>query len=447
MTEPRRPSYSQNGEDILLWRALGHLPTGRYVDVGAGAPSDLSVTRLFYDHSWSGLNLEPEPTYFGQLTTERPRDVTLQTAAGATSGHATFHVVESTGLSTLDAEIARECRSDGYAVREITCEVAPLSDLIDRHFSTGDDVHFLKIDVEGSEYAALQGLDLERHRPWIVLIEATRPRTTTLSHQRWEPLLLESGYRFVNFDGINRYYVAEEHLELAEAFDRPVNALDLEQFETPSQRAGRERVEHVRRALEAQSAESTELRVRLADRDRELHETRMRSHDEIAEQQRCLDALREQMAAQLAASDARLGSLTKQLSDAATGIQGLRSEIEHLRIELTSARSRLELKDLELRLMRSSRSWRVTKPLRALGRLRRPAGLLVRAARHPVRYGRITRARLGAHRAEHDLAVTGGSTVPGAAIGHEASSDHSHQASEPLTDNARRHLAALESDE
>ena len=31
-------SYAQNGEDVVLWRALSHVENGFYVDVGAADP-------------------------------------------------------------------------------------------------------------------------------------------------------------------------------------------------------------------------------------------------------------------------------------------------------------------------------------------------------------------------------------------------------------------------
>ena len=42
-------SYAQNFEDVLLWRALRGIKNGFYIDIGAYAPDDDSVTRAFYD--------------------------------------------------------------------------------------------------------------------------------------------------------------------------------------------------------------------------------------------------------------------------------------------------------------------------------------------------------------------------------------------------------------
>ena len=56
-------SYAQNFEDVLLWRALGHIKNGVYIDVGANSHVEQSVTKVFYDAGWSGINIEPLPSF------------------------------------------------------------------------------------------------------------------------------------------------------------------------------------------------------------------------------------------------------------------------------------------------------------------------------------------------------------------------------------------------
>ena len=95
-----------------------------------------------------------------------------------------------------------------------------------RQFVSGE-IHFLKIDVEGGERSALAGADFRNFRPWIVLVEATRPNSQEATHNEWEWLLTDAAYRFVYFDGLNRFYVAEErYSELAPSFQIPPNVFD-----------------------------------------------------------------------------------------------------------------------------------------------------------------------------------------------------------------------------
>jgi len=86
-------SYAQNNEDVLLWRALGHIKNGYYIDVGANDPVEHSVTKSFYDAGWSGISVEPLPKYHQAFLEQRPRDTNLAIAAGAVDGELTLYDV------------------------------------------------------------------------------------------------------------------------------------------------------------------------------------------------------------------------------------------------------------------------------------------------------------------------------------------------------------------
>lgn len=226
-------SYAQNLEDVMLWRALGNVTDGFYIDVGAADPDQDSVTRAFYERGWHGINMEPEPGHYARLCAARPRDITLPIAAADQAGERTFYAAAGSGLSTLEPDLAREAGQGGWPVQAVTVQATTLAAVCEAH-AAGHDIHFLKIDVEGAEEAALRGADFDRFRPWIILVEATRPGSQTPSHAAWEPILLAADYRFAWFDGLNRFYVAEERWEALDPhfqvqpnlFDGHVRAID-----------------------------------------------------------------------------------------------------------------------------------------------------------------------------------------------------------------------------
>jgi FkbM family methyltransferase len=236
-------SFAQNYEDVMLWRALKHVPVGFYVDVGANDPEQDSVTRAFYERGWSGINIEPVSAYHDRLRRIRPRDVNLQLVAGTTETERTLYEIPGTGLSTLDATVAERHRASGREVRCVNVRERPLRSIL-AEYATGD-IHFLKIDVEGAEEAVLRGCSLRAQRPWIIVVEATVPMTQIAHHGVWEPLLAEEGYAFVYFDGLNRFYVAAERSELRESFNSPPNFFD--EFIRASEAAARLEVEELRR--------------------------------------------------------------------------------------------------------------------------------------------------------------------------------------------------------
>ena len=52
----------------------------------------------------------------------------------------------------------------------------------------------------------VEGFSFDRVRPWIVVLEATAPKTPNDASARWEELLVSRGYKFVYFDALNRFY-------------------------------------------------------------------------------------------------------------------------------------------------------------------------------------------------------------------------------------------------
>ena len=218
-------SYAQNFEDVMLWRALKHVENGFYIDVGANDPEEDSVTKAFYDRGWHGINIEPVPEYYKRLSDQRPHDINLAMAAGASDGELTlFDVPAVRGWGSSDATVAENHRKDGFEVEEMTVLVRTLTRICEEHV-TGE-IHFLKIDAEGFETEVIRGMDFGKWRPWILLIEATKPNSQVINYEGWEPTLTKHEYHFTYFDGLNRYYVAEEHKILMEKLKTQPNIFD-----------------------------------------------------------------------------------------------------------------------------------------------------------------------------------------------------------------------------
>ncbi|MEX0671662.1 MAG: FkbM family methyltransferase [Pirellulales bacterium] len=227
MTAERFVSYAQNFEDVMLWRALRHVRSGFYVDVGADDPTELSVTKAFSDRGWRGINVEPVAKQHAKFIAQRPRDVNLRLLAGSVDEPRPFFQVGEgvTGLSSMIEGIAtRSAAVAGAPVRVQMIPARSLDSILDEHRPAA--VHFLKIDVEGGEADVLRGLSLDRHRPWIIVVESATACSRIETHGAWEPMLLAGGYRAVYADGLNRFYVAEEHAHLQAAFGHPPNVFD-----------------------------------------------------------------------------------------------------------------------------------------------------------------------------------------------------------------------------
>jgi FkbM family methyltransferase len=217
-------SYAQNFEDVILWRALRNVENGFYVDVGAFDPQVGSVTHAFYERGWSGINIEPLDEYFVRLMQERPRDTNLKVAVGQEAGIRPLYAFDGTGLSILDPKVGVQHESAGFQGHEIVVPVLPLTKILEDFRQRT--IHFLKIDVEGTEGEVVESLDLDQIRPWIIVVEATELSSTLSTRATWEHLITNRRYSFAYFDGLNCFYVADETHYLKEKIAVPVNVFD-----------------------------------------------------------------------------------------------------------------------------------------------------------------------------------------------------------------------------
>src|SRR5438876_870148 len=220
-------SYAQNHEDVVLARALRPDDRGGFwVDVGAGDPVVDSVTAAFAERGWQGVNVEPLPREHERLCAARPADANLRVALGATAGLGNLFVepAENRGASTMVPKLAERYRADGDEFTPIEVPISTLARVVADHVA--GPVDFLKVDVEGFEREVLAGADWSNFRPRVVVMEATVPKSDEPAHEGWEPMLIEVGYRFAMFDGLNRFYAHADEPALVQRLAIPANVFD-----------------------------------------------------------------------------------------------------------------------------------------------------------------------------------------------------------------------------
>lgn len=434
-------SYAQNFEDVMLWRALGHIKDGVYVDVGAQHPRIDSISRAFYERGWRGTHVEPVPAFAEMLRQDRPEETVLQMALGESEGILGLNVFPDTGLSTaIDGYAERHRQERGYVTERIDVPMLTLKSAL--AFLVGREVHWLKIDVEGFEEQVLRGWDSTQLRPWILVIEATIPNSTKTDYEKWDPLVVAAGYRFVYFDGLNRFYIAAEHPELAAAFAVPPNIFDAVEV------SGQASWGICNVAVAAHQARARDLADRLAAAEAKEAAASAR----IAHLNLAIETLSGQLALGQAARS-RVSELEaalqeherrqRQLEAASVEANRKAEELKHSSYywwhtaeELRTKAGRL---GGELDAVYRSLSWRLSEPLRLANARARPVRTFAGRA---VRWALRQPARLRSAAAGQDAAAAAGSSSGGGGA-HAAAQMAAHSPSRCLSPRAARLYAEL----
>ncbi|MBC7835319.1 MAG: FkbM family methyltransferase [Phycisphaerales bacterium] len=165
------------GEDVFLWDLFDRKLTGFYIEVGAFDGYTLSVTYPFESMGWTGLLVEAIPERFQACAARRARSRVVHAAVSkrGSSGTTRFSLVEGgeenqmlSYLSTNDPH--RDLLKDrGERERSVTVPLTTMDALLGE-LAPGT-IDFAVIDVEGGEPDLLDGFDLKKHQPRVLLIE------------------------------------------------------------------------------------------------------------------------------------------------------------------------------------------------------------------------------------------------------------------------------------
>lgn len=159
-------TYDRQTEEIIA-RVL--LPGSSAVDVGAHSGV---ILESIVNHAPGGSHwaFEPLPEFAAQLRIRFENVRVVEVALSDHSGETTFqHVINHPGYSGL---IERPYDHDDAKIEEIRVQVGALDDFIDE----SEDIHFIKVDVEGGELGVLRGAQhtILRNRPYIVFEHGKR---------------------------------------------------------------------------------------------------------------------------------------------------------------------------------------------------------------------------------------------------------------------------------
>lgn len=166
-------SWSQEGEDLLLFRILGHKSDGVYVDVGAHHPKRFSNTYLFYRKGWRGINIDAMPGSMKLFEKYRPQDINVETGVGSTPGMFDYFIFNEPALSGFSKKLSqqRSNENNDYYINEIIkVQVLTLADILNK-YHRNNKIDFLSVDVEGLDLDVLRSNDWVKYRPYYALVE------------------------------------------------------------------------------------------------------------------------------------------------------------------------------------------------------------------------------------------------------------------------------------
>jgi len=207
---------ANQNESCLVWDFFQRSSSGVFVEVGANHPTRESQTWFLEQRGWSGVLVEPNPDLFTLLRELRPRSRAVQAAAGVPGQVDEVELL--LGVNPLHSTLA-PMLDDPLSGKKVRVKLRTLDSILAEAGVTRID--FLSIDVEGLELPVLQGLDLKKYAPRLILIEEHRRDYAKHFYLR------RHGYRLVRRTGRNNWYVPAESPATVRSLNTPAEALRL----------------------------------------------------------------------------------------------------------------------------------------------------------------------------------------------------------------------------
>lgn len=212
-TPPANPvnSHSQFEEDVLLSRIFADTTRGVCLEVGAFDGITGSPTYVFEQKGWTAVLVEPLPEMAAPIRARR-RGPFFPVAAGPREETVSFlRARRDPATSSLGGAHWQE---NLYQLRAESTEVVTVPQLtLDRILADAgvDRLDFASIDVEGHELGVLQGWDLDRWRPRVLILEDNARGLDSAVRLH----LAARGYVCFHRTGVNDWYARRDDASLA----------------------------------------------------------------------------------------------------------------------------------------------------------------------------------------------------------------------------------------
>jgi FkbM family methyltransferase len=184
-------SKSQLRQDLFVLSQTEFKKNGFFVEFGATNGVDLSNTHLLEkEFEWTGILAEPAKRWHQDLSSNREAAIEHRCVWKDSNSTLIFNETNEAEYSTIlefsETDFHKNIRKRGktYSVRTIS-----LNDLLSKHHAPNE-IDYLSIDTEGSEYEILRSLDFGEYAFRVITCE----HNFTPARDQVFALLSEHGY-------------------------------------------------------------------------------------------------------------------------------------------------------------------------------------------------------------------------------------------------------------
>ena len=154
--------------DLILNHIFKNKIDGFYIDVGCQHPIKNNNTYLLFKKGWTGINIDLDNVNIDLFNFFRPKDNNINSAvSNKVEKVKLFYYHQKSPINTLDEKIS--LKQQAKIEKKIDIQTNTLENILDNYSIKTIDL--LTIDVEGFELKVLKGLNFDKYKPSVIIVE------------------------------------------------------------------------------------------------------------------------------------------------------------------------------------------------------------------------------------------------------------------------------------
>jgi len=174
---------------------------GTFLDVGAAGPEFLSMSMHYRENGWRVIAVEPNPD-FCKLHHQKGYEVLQYACGNVDEDNVEFFVIDSQGADYNGGKVSYEAFSSlgikksyrnlkkNISQKKIIVQLRRLDTILGTLVPNLESIDILSVDVEGWELEVLDGLNISKYRPRVMIIENLFSENHYLSYMKAKDYVL-----------------------------------------------------------------------------------------------------------------------------------------------------------------------------------------------------------------------------------------------------------------
>jgi FkbM family methyltransferase len=169
---------SQDKEDLFIKKFFKNKNKGIYLDIGCFNPLLWNNTYLLYKKGWSGINVDIQKINIDLFNITRPGDINICCALYDKKKILDLYNLKgenNSAVMTIDKSHAEKMKFlFKKKIIKKKIETLTFSEMIKNYNIKINNIDFLNIDTEGSDFNVLKSINIQKYKPKLICIEISQ---------------------------------------------------------------------------------------------------------------------------------------------------------------------------------------------------------------------------------------------------------------------------------